>query len=85
MKDFIERLALLIHWIGFLCLVFFIVSFGLALTPNGGLPASEALEALFEVLLFEEGAFSAILWIGIAHWPIKWFITSNKAFFPWKR
>ena len=84
MKGFIQRLALLFHWIGFLSLVGFIVLYGYGISPNGGVPAGEALEVLFEVLAFEAEAISMILWIGITHWPIKWLITGNKALFPWQ-
>ena len=83
MKGFIQRLALLIHWIGFLCLVVFIFLYGFGLSFTGA-DASEGLEILFEILLFEDGIFSAMVWLGIAHWPIKWLINGNKALFPWQ-
>ena len=74
----------LFHWIGFLCLVGSIGLFGFAISMNE-YDVLEAIELLFDALAFEYDAVSEILWLGIAHWPIKWILTGNKSFFPWKR
>jgi hypothetical protein len=83
MKQIFQRFMFLFHWIGFLCLVGFIGLLGLAISLDGW-DVSEALEALFEALAFEEEGISVMLWIGIAHYPIKWILTGNKTFFPWR-
>ena len=81
-KRLIDRLGLLIHWIGFLFSVVFILCFPLLMREQQEL---SAVEIFFELLLdFGSQDWSVILWITIAHWPIKWFITGNTAFFPWR-
>jgi hypothetical protein len=85
MKEIFRRFMFLFHWIGFLCLVGFIGFFGLEISLNGyDYDLLEAIELLFETLAFKEEAISVMLWLGIAHWPIKWILTGNKSFFPWK-
>ena len=66
MKDFIQRLTLLIHWTGF---VVGIVGAALGLWFNN--PDSLFIGAL-------SIAFGFFLWV------LKWLISGNKSFFPWK-
>ena len=87
MKSFIQRLALLIHWIGFLCLVVFIFLYGFGLSFTGA-DASEGLAFVVESLLDFSRADEADYWfvlLATIHWPIKWMLTDNKSLFPWKR
>jgi hypothetical protein len=79
----LNRLGLLIHWIGFLCLIGFIGFYAGLIILNDVHPVS-AVGAFVDALAFEVEGWSVVLWIGIVHWPIKWLITGNKAFFPWK-
>ena len=80
----INRLGLVVHWIGFLCLTGFIAT--LVITKPNDIAWSEVLAAIWELLIFDNSSdapFSTILWAGIGHWPIKFVITGNKNLFPW--
>lgn len=80
----IKRLGLVIHWIGFICLL---VMFGLmCLALMDGQSVKRIIEGLWRLMIFErrtdfEG--SIIFWAAISHWPIKFIITGNKNLFPW--
>jgi len=76
MKGFIQRLALLIHWIGF------------ALFVVGVLSAIDGLMILIvQGFSYAEEAFElAGGWagFGLFLWVLKWLITGNKSILPWK-
>jgi hypothetical protein len=88
----IKRLGLVIHWLGFICLVTLIGGYTLEILDGGSwffagdvwdvIPS--IVEDLFDMFTFrgiEERHW--ITSIAILHWPIKFIITGNKAFFPW--
>jgi hypothetical protein len=69
MKGFIQRLPLLIHWIGFL---FFLASviYGFSSVVMG--TPQELLQAAIT------GGLAFFFW------GLKWLISGNKSFFPWR-
>ena len=76
MKGFIQRLALLIHWIGFALFVWGVLSAVLGLMiliVQGLLVAEEPLN--FGVVFIGFGLFL---------WVLKWLISGNKSLLPWK-
>ncbi|MFL2848526.1 MAG: hypothetical protein ACJZ8R_00045 [Pseudohongiellaceae bacterium] len=83
----IKRLGLVIHWLGFLCFIFVVVSLGIAYFNNED-STLISVTAVYIYYLFDEDLYdTALFWVNwgaIAHYPIKWFITGNKSFFPWK-
>jgi hypothetical protein len=76
MKGFIQRLALLIHWIGF------------ALFVSGVLSAVLGLMILIVQGLLVAEVTLIIAAVGIGYglflWVLKWLISGNKSFFPWR-
>ena len=104
MKGFIQRLALLIHWIGFVVIVGGVVV-GLGgvlyqsilefapINPDGSL---ESDNELFErIVAYGSPSFGEVLLnylvigalgvgIGLFLWVLKWLISGNKSFFPWR-
>ena len=90
----INRLGLVIHWIGFICLVTMLG--GYALDVSGinsnwfsasdlGDVGRQVVRDFTRMLTFtriEEEHW--ITFIAVIHWPIKFIITGNKSFFPWK-
>jgi hypothetical protein len=68
MKGFIQRLALLIHWIGFLMVPITLVI--------NLMDANLRPDTIENVLTAVTGF--AILWV------LKWLISGNKSFFPWR-
>ena len=73
MKGFIQRLALLIHWVGFLALLAVA-----AAILSGGYAGDYDFDSDF---LVEVGG-----WIGAAFffWVLKWLISGNKSIWPWQ-
>ena len=71
----IERLALVIHWVGFLCLL---------LAVFYGVILQSLTDTEFYSLLLTAVAAWPIKWGAIVHWPIKFILTGNKAIFPWQ-
>jgi len=100
MKGFIERLALLIHWIGFAVVVIapvvglwnVYIEYGEYTTGYSYLyPLSypgfnDAQEAeLFRERVVEIlGATLAVVAFGGFLWALKWLISGNKSLLPWK-
>ena len=85
----LERLGLVIHRIGFLCLgtsiSLFAITWLIFAAAGEIMDLSDAMRYFGSVLVFEQRAIlSVMLWIGIASYPIKWILTGNKSFFPWK-
>ena len=83
----LERLGLVIHWIGFACLVLFLggAFFGII---TGEVSIVELPAFVVESLLDFSRADEADYWfvlLATIHWPIKWMLTDNKSLFPWKR
>lgn len=72
MKGFILRLALLIHWFGFLALAY--IPFFIILILSGEAIAGE------ELLM----GFAVPPAIAFFFWVLKWLISGNKSIFPWQ-
>ena len=73
MKGFIQRLALLIHWVGFLMLL--------------GAPAAILSGRFKGDYNFDERILEIVgAYIGLAFffWVLKWLISGNKSIFPWQ-
>ena len=84
MKELIERLGLLIHWAGFICLFYLIIRYIPGIFE--GRIVTMAIQTT-EFWFNSEATGNPVWWIWwvtLTHWPIKWFITGNKSFFPWK-
>ena len=76
MKGFIQRLALLIHWIGFAAFISGVLSAFLGLMiliVQGLLVAEEPL-----------GVAAGFIGFGLFLWVLKWLISGNKSFIPWR-
>tara|TARA_Y100001934_G_scaffold182806_1_gene216127 strand:- start:44 stop:286 length:243 start_codon:yes stop_codon:yes gene_type:complete len=79
MKGFIQRLALLIHWVGFLALgyiPFLIIAAIYLLITDPSFSVSFSAELLV--------GFAAPPGIAFFFWVLKWLISGNKSIFPWK-
>ena len=113
MKGFIQRLALLIHWIAFGSVIYGVLAFLFRIVGKEPY-ALEIIEAARYVLanprfqesnpeayanalrMQAEGAFDGLLFFSVQPlaaglgfavtlWILKWLISGNKSFFPWKR
>ena len=120
MKGFIQRLALLIHWIAFGSVIYGVLAFLFRIVGKEpytlekieaarGLLADPELETNSAYLTEQrqaaiataqrmqaEGAFDGLLFFSVQPlaaglgfavtlWILKWLISGNKSFFPWKR
>ena len=86
----VKRLGLVLHWIGFVALVFFIALFLYAIAIfHGAGVVGEVFRLLFDFdqksLSHLEGWFFWSFWLAARHWPIKLIITGNKSLFPWNK
>ena len=82
----INRLGLVLHWIGLVCLLSVIGLITYFSISEGRFPdLSDLAEGMFDFdnLSDDTGQF-LLFWFAIAHWPIKFIITGNKSIFPWK-
>ena len=75
MKGFIQRLALLIHWFGFL--IFLSLPIGVITNViavfNGGIDLRVFLENL-----------GSLVGMVFFFWVLKWLISGNKSIWPWQ-
>ena len=81
----LNRLLLLIHWIGFLCLSVIVGYIILGLIFGDQDPLVGVIEFLWDCFTGENDWMSVALWIAILHWPLNWIVTGDKAIFPWRR
>ncbi len=79
MNELLQRLVFGFHWAGFLALVWAIFIFALAFITQ---PTSEVLQTLNDGL--DPRHSNGLLYLAIFHYPVKWILTGNKTFFPWK-
>tara|TARA_B100000315_G_scaffold111404_1_gene102218 strand:- start:1166 stop:1423 length:258 start_codon:yes stop_codon:yes gene_type:complete len=84
MKDIFQRFMFLFHWAGFICLALLILVGVLDIVLDSG----NYLGDLLYILEFNT-RYAGILeilwvWLAVTHYPIKWILTGNKSFFPWK-
>lgn len=81
----INRLGIVIHWVGFICSL--VIGFYIfVLFTNQGMDVADVIGRLWRVMTFErrrEVELSVFLWVTISHLPIKFIITGNKKLFPW--
>ena len=94
MQGIIRRLLLLLHWLGFVCLVYWIVTF-LAMTIPAVTEGLNELEYAFEDITsilaimwdFDEAEYPMFwsLWLAAAHYPSLWLLTGSKTMLPWKK
>ena len=89
MNDIFRRLMFLFHWIGFLSLVGLILVYGIIIFTGtfsnntlGGV-VQETIEFLFDAPP-DGNPIWWLWWLAITHYPIKWILTGNKSFFPWR-
>ena len=75
MKDIFQRLMFLFHWVGFICLALLILV---------GLPNWWNQVILGDGHMFVGNLERKCFWLAVLHYPIKWILTGNKSFFPWK-
>ena len=85
----INRLGLVIHWLGFLALIDFV---GLLVDAIAIFHGAGVIEEISRVLFNPnqnfrdmEGWFFLSFWIAVIHWPIKVVLTRSKSFFPWSK
>ncbi|MDG1952336.1 MAG: hypothetical protein P8J52_07045 [Gammaproteobacteria bacterium] len=83
----INRLGLVIHWLGFFALIDFVglLVYAIAIFHGAGVieEISRVLFNLNQSFSDMEGWFFLSFWIAVSHWPIKVVLTGNKSFFPW--
>ena len=88
----IHNVGVLIHWIGFLCLLFAAIllplaalreTLGLGYTMNNFLNFMFDFENLGYLNSGDEPAFW-VVWLALTHWPLKFILTGHKGFYPWK-
>jgi len=82
----INRLGLVLHWIGFVCLlsVIGLITY-FSIFEGRSLDLSDLAEYMFDFdNLSDDTDEFLLLWLAVAHWPIKFIITGNKSIFPWK-
>lgn len=85
----INRLGLVIHWAGFICIVGLIGVYTLGIFTGSFsrgfvYAASETIEFLFDSPP-DGNPVWWIWWAALTHWPIKFIITGNKNLFPWNK
>ena len=89
----LNRLGLVLHWIGFL------FQFGFLFGYLPGLFFFQAdrdfeqflyeVEDIVEIIFFDWGYYDIkeiiLVWGAVASWPITFILTGNKSFLPWRR
>ena len=85
----INRLGLVLHWIGFVCLLCVIGLIIFASLSNGRVIDEQILSDIAEHMfdfdnLSDDTELFLLFWFAVAHWPIKFILTGNTSFFPWK-
>ena len=93
MRGIIRRLLLLFHWLGFVCLVYWLVTF-IAMTIPAATEGLNELEYAFEDIIsilaimwdLDEAEYPIFwsLWLAAAHYPVLWLLTGSKAILPWR-
>ncbi len=93
MQDIIRRLMFLLHWLGFACLIYWVVIFLtmiLPALPEGINELEYAVEDIASIIVImvdlDESEYPLFwsLWLAVAHYPIRWLLTGNKSLLPWK-
>ena len=93
MRGIIRRLLLLVHWLGFMCVAYWVVTFLTMALPalteglNGLESAFEDIISILAIMLdLDEAEYPVFwsLWFAAAHYPALWLLTGNNAILPWK-
>ena len=88
----VHTIGVMIHWLGFLCLVFAIIllplaalrdTLSLTYSVNNFLNFMFDFENLGYLNSGDEPAFW-VVWLALTHWPLKFILTGQKKFLPWK-
>ena len=74
MKNFLNRIGIVIHWSGFIYFLFLLVVVGSSLFVETGFP----WWTKFIVVI----PFGVSFWIG--GWVLRYIVSGNKNIFPWK-
>lgn len=86
MKDIFQRFMFLFHWVGFICLATLILSVAVDVFFDNGFFLDDVIEVLMldRRRSIDEPSATLWVWLAVTHYPIKWILTGNKSFFPWK-
>ena len=78
----INRLGLVVHWAGFVCLAVVITFLAL----EEGTPL-ELFKEFGRVMFFYRSMDMTTIgiWVGILSWPFKYILTGSKTLFPWNK
>ena len=86
-------MLLLLHWLGFVCLVYWLVTF-IAMTIPAATEGLNELKYVFEDIIsilaimwdLDEAEYPIFwsLWLAAAHYPVLWLLTGSKAILPWR-
>ena len=74
-----RRIGIVIHWLGWLAMFYLAYLFA----TNKFMRWAITLDSLFSTTPNNWVIWWAA-WIAITHYPIKWVLTGNKSFWPWK-
>ena len=79
----LNRLGLVLHWIGFVFQFLFLFGYFPIMVLGGG------VEDIFRIIIFDwyraDTEEIIFVWVAIASWPINFILTGNKSFLPWRR
>tara|TARA_Y100001970_G_scaffold285136_1_gene404056 strand:+ start:2605 stop:2895 length:291 start_codon:yes stop_codon:yes gene_type:complete len=93
MHGVFRRLLTLVHWLGFICLGYWLITFlgiSLAALSEGVNELKYAMEDITSIIAImwdlDEAEYPLFwsLWLALAHYPIVWVLTGNKSLFPWQ-
>jgi hypothetical protein len=79
MREIFQRFILIFHWAGFIALCWTIAFIVFAFITQ---PIGVVLQSINYALDPREP--SSLMYFAIFHYPIKWILTGNKTFFPWR-
>ena len=79
MSAIVRQLILMLHWAGFISLIWVISIFTMAFINQ---PISEVLQILIEGL--DPRHSNGLLYLAVFHYPTIWVLTGNRPFFPWQ-
>jgi hypothetical protein len=74
----------LFHWVGFICLALLILVGVINIVFDGGRDLDDVLDILSFDTRYAEILEILWVWLAVTHYPIKWILTGNKSFFPWR-
>ena len=93
MHGVFRRLLTLVHWLGFISLVYWLITFlGISVVAltEGLNELKYAMEDITSILAImwdlDEAEYPLFwsLWLAFAHYPVVWVLTGNKSLVPWR-